>query len=115
MPQSFVEKRPWGEFEQFDLTKVSAVKILTVNPGGELSYQYHNFRDELWIPLTEGLEFVIEGKQIRPRPFEKIFIPKKTKHRARGIGKKPAKWLEFWLGKSDESDIVRLEDKYHRR
>jgi len=30
------------------------------------------------------------------------------------VGRSPSRVMEIWLGNSDESDIVRIEDKYGR-
>jgi len=109
------ENRPWGNFIQYTNNQISTVKIMTVHPGEELSYQYHSKRDELWIPLTEGLEFIIEDQTIKPRVFEELFLPCGIKHRARGIGNKPGQWLEISFGEFDENDIIRLKDKYKRK
>jgi mannose-6-phosphate isomerase-like protein (cupin superfamily) len=90
------------------------VKILTVNPGGVLSLQYHHRRDEFWLVLDEGIEMTLGDRVFTPRPGEEIWIPRGTRHRARGVGAKPARVLELWFGPSEESDIVRLEDFYGR-
>lgn len=108
------EKRPWGEFVRFTHNKLSTIKILTVNPGEELSYQFHRRRDELWVPLTEGFQVTLDGRKFIAKPYEAVFIPRLTKHRATCVGKKPAKWLEISFGKFDENDEERLEDHYGR-
>ena len=115
LKQIYREKRPWGDFVRYTKGQLSTVKIIIVKPGEELSYQYHNFRDELWVPLTKGLEFVVDDKVVRPRLFEEFFLPRKTKHRVRGVGKEKAFWLEISFGDFDENDVVRLDDKYGRK
>jgi mannose-6-phosphate isomerase-like protein (cupin superfamily) len=108
------DHRPWGKFRRFPHGGVSSIKIITVNPGGVLSLQYHNGRDEFWIVLDEGLEMTAGDRVWRPSAGEEIWIPKGTKHRARGVGDEPARVMELWIGPSEESDIVRLEDAYNR-
>ena len=107
--------RPWGKFRSFPHQDASSIKILTVYPGGSLSLQYHNFRSEFWIVLDEGLEITIGDKIWKPRKNEEIFIQKKTPHRVRNLGDHPALIMEIWIGKSVETDIVRIEDKYGRK
>ena len=106
--------RPWGKFRSFPYKQARNIKIITVNPGETLSLQYHRHRSEFWIVLDKGLE-VTEGKRVwRPEEGEEIFVPKKSSHRLRCLGSKQARVMEIWIGDSDESDIVRLEDKYGR-
>jgi mannose-6-phosphate isomerase-like protein (cupin superfamily) len=93
---------------------VSSIKILSVNPGGVLSLQYHHRRDEFWLVLDEGLEMTVGERVWRPAAGEEVWIPRGAHHRARGVGAEPARVLELWIGDSEESDIVRLEDVYRR-
>jgi mannose-6-phosphate isomerase len=108
------DHRPWGMFRRFPHEGVSSIKVITVNPGGILSLQYHNGRDEFWLVLDEGVEMTVGDKVWRPAAGDEVWIPKGTKHRARGVGDKPARVMELWVGPSEESDIVRLEDAYNR-
>jgi mannose-6-phosphate isomerase len=108
------DHRPWGSFRSFPLAGVSSVKIITVAPGGALSLQYHHGRDEFWVVLDDGLEMTVGDRVWRPAPGEEIWITRGTRHRARGVGERPARVLELWVGESEESDIVRIEDSYGR-
>jgi len=108
------DHRPWGKFRRFPHEGVSSIKIITVNPGGILSLQYHHGRDEFWLVLDDGLEMTVGESVWRPAVGEEIWIPKGTKHRVRGVGQAPARVMELWIGPSEESDIVRLEDAYNR-
>lgn len=110
----FEDVRPWGKFRSFPFQDVHNIKIITVNPGGVLSLQYHNQRSEFWVVLDPGLEVTVGNRTWRAKPNEEILIPLKTQHRLRGMGKKPARIMELWLGDSAESDIVRLHDDYGR-
>ena len=109
------EIRPWGKFRSFPHDQAGSIKIITVKSGETLSLQYHKKRSEFWIILDEGLE-VTAGDQVwQPVVNEEIFIPLKVPHRVRCIGQKPARIMEIWIGKSEESDIIRLEDAYGRK
>lgn len=112
--QIIEDHRPWGNFRGFPLEDVSSVKIITVEPGGILSLQYHNDRDEFWVILDDGIELTVGERVWRPEPNDEIWISRKTPHRARGVGSRPARFMELWIGDSSESDIVRIEDAYHR-
>lgn len=108
------ENRPWGKFRSFPYKQARSIKIITVNPGGVLSLQYHHNRSELWIVLDEGLEVTVGERVWHPEKNEEIFISGKTPHRLRCTAQEQARVMEIWYGDSDESDIVRLEDKYGR-
>ena len=106
--------RPWGKFRSFPHKQAGSIKIITVEPGGTLSLQYHHHRSEFWIVLDKGLEVTVGDKVWQPEKNEEIFISRETPHRLRCIGREHARIMEIWIGHSDESDIVRLEDEYGR-
>ena len=106
--------RPWGKFRRFPHEGASSIKIISVGPGGRLSLQYHNGRDEFWVVLDPGLEITVGERVWQAAPDEEIFIRRRTPHRVRNVGDAPARVMEIWLGPSAESDIVRLSDDYHR-
>lgn len=106
--------RPWGKFRSFPHKMASSIKIITVNPGGSLSLQYHNHRSEFWVVLDEGLEVSIGDRIWKPQKNEEIFIPQRVPHRVRNTGTCHARIMEIWVGNSKESDIVRLDDDYGR-
>jgi mannose-6-phosphate isomerase-like protein (cupin superfamily) len=110
----YEENRPWGKFRSYPHELASSLKIITVNPGGLLSLQYHRKRSEYWVVLDPGLEITLGEKTWQPQPGEEIFIPAGTPHRLKGVGPLPARVMELWLGDSGEDDIVRLEDVYGR-
>lgn len=106
--------RPWGAFRSYPLRSLGSVKIITVNPGAANSLQYHDRRDEYWIILDRGLEITVGSRTWRPRPGEEVFVPRRTLHRMRCRARRSGRVLELWLGRSSESDIVRLADEYGR-
>jgi len=106
--------RPWGKFRSFPYEQARSIKIITVNPGGTLSLQYHHHRSEFWVVLDKSLEVTVGKRVWQAEEGEEIFIPRNTPHRLRCLGQKQARVMEIWIGDSDESDIVRLEDDYGR-
>ncbi len=108
-----IEKRPWGGFEQFCKDKPCTVKILNVNKQSALSLQYHNNRDEFWKIINGFGTIQIGEKIINVKEGEEYFIPRLVKHRAI-TNDSTLRILEISFGLFDETDIVRLEDKYNR-
>jgi mannose-6-phosphate isomerase len=106
--------RPWGKFRSYPHQNAAALKIITVNPGGSLSLQYHHRRSEFWVVLDQGLEMTIGDRTWRPAEGEEIYIPREAPHRLRCLGPDRGRVMEIWLGDSDEADIVRLQDEYGR-
>lgn len=107
--------RPWGKFRSYPHTDASSIKIITVNPGETLSLQYHSKRSEFWVILDKGLEATVGDRVWQPDENEEIFIPRQMPHRVRCLGQKPARIMEIWIGRSDETDIIRLKDVYGRK
>ncbi|MDH4195959.1 MAG: phosphomannose isomerase type II C-terminal cupin domain [Candidatus Aminicenantes bacterium] len=109
------DHRPWGKFRRYPHERAAGIKIITVSPGGTLSLQYHRRRSEFWVVLDPGLEVTVGQKTWRPAVGDEVFVPREAVHRLRGVGDRPARVMEIWLGPSEESDIVRVEDVYGRR
>jgi len=106
--------RPCGKFRAFPHQEARSIKVITVNPGASLSLQLHRRRSEFWVALDPGLEITVADRVWRPEPNEEIFIGREMAHRLRNPGRAAARIMEIWIGDSDESDIVRLEDLYGR-
>jgi len=109
------DARPWGKFRRFPHEEAGSIKIITVEPGGRLSLQYHEGRAEFWVVLDPGLEITVGERVWAAVPNEEIFIPRRAPHRVRNAGQAPARFMEIWIGDSAESDIVRLSDDYSRK
>jgi mannose-6-phosphate isomerase len=114
VPPTIEMEKPWGKFEQYTHNALSTVKIITVQPGGVLSLQYHHRRDELWVVLDAGAQIQLGDIDIRPRVGDRVFIPRTTAHRLSAAGDRAVRILEVSFGEFDEDDIVRLEDVYGR-
>jgi mannose-6-phosphate isomerase len=107
-------EKPWGNFEQFTHNALSTVKIITVDPGGTLSLQYHHRRDELWVIIDSGAQIELGDRVIQPESGERVLIPRGTTHRLSAMGDSAVRVLEISFGEFDEDDIVRVEDVYGR-
>jgi mannose-6-phosphate isomerase len=109
------EERPWGFFEVLLDSEKTKVKRITVNPGGILSYQYHQKRSEHWI-IIEGTACVrIEGGEKNFHAGESLYIPAGAKHQVSNRSDSNLVFVEVQVGTYfGEDDIIRLEDKYNR-
>lgn len=108
-----LEVRPWGSFTRYTHNELSTVKIINVLPNQQLSLQYHEKREEFWRILRGTATLIIDGKTIQANPGEEFYIKKGESHRIAALGDE-VEILEISFGEFDESDIVRLEDKYGR-
>ncbi|ODS40128.1 MAG: hypothetical protein A7315_09510 [Candidatus Altiarchaeales archaeon WOR_SM1_79] len=107
--------RPWGYMEIFALEKKAFVRILTILPGRRLSYQKHEFRDEYFVALDDGLVIKIENNEpVCVQKGDYIMIPRGTLHRFSNPTENPVRSLEVTFGKYDQNDIERPEDDYGR-
>jgi mannose-6-phosphate isomerase-like protein (cupin superfamily) len=109
----YTEKRPWGSFTRFTNNELSTVKLLYITKGEEFSLQYHAKREEFWHVLEGHPEITVDDKVYRPEPGEEFDIKPGMDHRIFAPTDNVIV-LEVSLGEFDESDIVRIEDKYHR-
>ena len=108
--------KPWGSFDQFVLNAQCTVKILTCNPGQQLSLQRHTQRNEFWVALDPGVIVELNGQIMTPDKGAQIWLPAGSIHRLSCASARtpPVRVLEISLGTFDENDIERLEDIYGR-
>ncbi|MBC7868083.1 MAG: phosphoheptose isomerase [Gloeobacteraceae cyanobacterium ES-bin-316] len=136
--------RPWGGFlvieeadaerfineffpnlskEELSISGKLSPKILLVEPGKKLSWQYHHRRAEIW-KLISGRAGVVKSDDDQEKdllilaPGDLVELKKGERHRLIGLDK----WgiiAEIWQhtdadNPSDEEDIVRLQDDFGR-
>ncbi len=106
-------KRPWGSFTRYTNNEVSTVKILCVSKGEEFSLQYHNKRSEFWRVLKGAPVITVDEENISAKVGDEFNINIGVKHRI-SAPDDDVEVLEISKGEFDESDIVRIEDKYGR-
>lgn len=138
------QERPWGGFfvidreslllfishffpgidpENIGQNQALSPKILLVEPGKRLSWQYHHRRSELWKIVNGPVGIVLSenDNQTGVQSFDSgeiITIEQGQRHRLVGL----QDWgvvAEIWQHNdpakpSDEDDIVRLDDDYGR-
>jgi len=108
-------EKPWGYELWWAYTEKYVGKILHVNKGESLSWQYHEVKDEtIYLHSGEMLMQVEEQgearKEIVFKPGTAIRITPYTKHRMIAIT--DCDILE--ASTPEVEDVVRLEDKYGR-
>jgi mannose-6-phosphate isomerase-like protein (cupin superfamily) len=100
-----------------------SLKILMVDPGKGLSWQYHNRREEIWSFINEGSYKRSmtdeEGPLQTATPGEIVEFAALERHRLVGCVACYSLVAEIWQHSdpdnlSDEDDIVRLLDDYSR-
>ena len=106
--------KPWGHEIIWAHTERYVGKILHINKGESLSYQYHVVKDETIRVLTGVLEMDVERdgerQKLRLAPGDSLHIVPGMKHRM--IAVEDCDVLEVSTPELD--DVVRLEDRYGR-
>ncbi|TVR17102.1 MAG: phosphoheptose isomerase [Balneolaceae bacterium] len=122
--QTFINLFFQGELSNKDLNDLTlSPKILLVEPGKPLSWQYHNRRSEYWKVFRGDVHVVISenDSQNTPQRLQEgdiIRLERGIRHRAIGLDD----WCiiaEIWEhsdpeNPSDENDIIRVEDDFGR-
>ena len=109
-------QRPWGFYKTTVLNDFYQGKVISVKPGGKLSLQSHNHRQEHWI-VVHGTGVVrLDDSEVQVMCGSSVFIPKGCRHRVTNTDKKENLIIsEVQIGDYlGESDIIRYEDIYGR-
>jgi len=106
-------ERPWGWFVQFTHDEPSTVKLLYVRKGEETSLQYHTHRQEFWKIVQGNPEITIGDVKHHPHPGEEFVVEPLIQHEI-AAPVDDCVILEISKGSFEESDIVRISDKYNR-
>ncbi len=114
---------PGIELSSLRISGKLSPKILVVEPGKRLSWQYHNRRAEIWRSLSNNVgvitSFTDEEDEIKTlKSGDEIRLVQGQRHRLVGL----ANWgvlAEIWQHTdanmpSDEDDIVRVQDDFGR-
>jgi len=107
--------RPWGAYEDMDVSERFLVKRITVKPKAKLSMQKHFHRAEHWV-VVKGTALVTRGdEQFILKEDESTYIPLGVVHRLENPGKIALELVEIQSGSYlAEDDVVRLDDVYGR-
>lgn len=99
-------------------------KILLVEPGKKLSWQYHHRRAEIW-KLIKGRAAIVISDTDKEKDLtmlnigEVVKLKQGERHRLIGLDKEWGIVAEIWMhtdptNPSDEDDIVRVQDDFGR-
>jgi mannose-6-phosphate isomerase len=109
-----VVSKPWGYELIWAHTERYVGKILHINKGESLSYQFHRVKDETVRLLNGLMEMDIESGEVKSRlvlkPGDCLHITPGMKHRMSAL--EDCDVLEVSTPELD--DVVRLEDRYGR-
>lgn len=110
-------QRPWGYYKTTVLNDYFQVKIISVNPGGHLSLQSHNHREEHWIVVHGSGIVQLDNSIIKVNCGSTVFIPIGCKHRLINTDNEESLIItEVQIGDYfGEDDIIRYEDIYGRK
>lgn len=110
------EIRPWGRFAPLHQGATHQVKVIEVDPNGQLSLQKHQFRAEHWI-VVKGKPTVTIGETVQHLSAgDHVHIPIGEVHRLENFEDDPVLLIEVQTGTYfGEDDIIRLEDIYNRQ
>lgn len=107
-------QKPWGHEIIWAHTERYVGKILHINKGESLSYQYHVVKDETIRLLSGVLEMDVdrdgERQKLRLAAGDSLHIVPGMKHRMTAV--EECDVLEVSTPELD--DVVRLEDRYGR-
>ena len=109
-------QRPWGYYKTTVLNDYFQAKIISVKPGGQLSLQSHNHREEHWIVVYGNGTVQLDKSEKAVSCGSTIFIPLGCKHRLTNTDEKESLIItEVQIGDYfGEDDIIRYEDVYGR-
>ena len=110
------EDRPWGRFYVIHNENNYKLKRIEVDPGGRLSYQYHNKRSEAWTIVEGAGTITLNGMIKEYTKGQTVLIPQGIKHRIENKEINKLVFIEVQTGTYfGEDDIVRVEDDYNRK
>lgn len=102
--------KPWGQYIDIYRSPTVVFKRLDIKPGEEISYQYHNDRDECWY-ISSGLGLLIlNGEDLLACAGDTFYIKKGVSHQIKNDGNLMLTIFEMQCGDCREDDIVRISE-----
>jgi mannose-6-phosphate isomerase-like protein (cupin superfamily) len=108
-------EKPWGKYAVIHNGNGYQVKILRIDPQGQLSLQRHVRRSEHWVVLAGHVLAQVNYVCTELTVGDQISVPLGALHRLENHNSVPAEIVESQFGDYlGEDDIERLEDRYGR-
>lgn len=84
------EERRWGTYKVIDYVEYpdghcALTKHLSLNPGASISYQTHNYRDEVWTFIDGKGEIVLDGERRNVKRGTTVHILRGQRHALRAL------------------------------
>lgn len=104
-------ERSWGHFDILKNYPRCKLKEIVVEPNHCLSYQSHEFRDELWF-VREGIgSCIIDNEAKVLYTGDHVHVPRNSWHQLINGGKNPLHIIEIQYGDyCEETDIERINE-----
>ena len=103
------EYRIWGHYDVLYEDDHAKLKHLYIEPGKNISYQYHNHRDEIWTIVSGKGRLILDGAVRDMAPGDSVRIKVGQRHMIRCTGDETLVIHEIQTGTEFlEEDIVRL-------
>lgn len=107
--------KPWGYYSVLDKGDNYQVKRLSVAPGGRLSLQSHEHRNEFWVIVSGVATVTAYNFNETFIPGECVYILAREKHRLENFTEDWVHVIETQYGSYlGEDDIIRYDDIYTR-
>jgi mannose-6-phosphate isomerase-like protein (cupin superfamily) len=105
-----IVKKPWGEESILHITDKTKLKYISVKKDEALSLQYHEKKREFIVCISGEVLIQVENDVFKCKENDNFFVDVNKKHRIVAIT--DVEIVELSVG--DDSDIIRIEDKYGR-
>ncbi len=104
------EVRPWGQFTALHDGEGFSVREVVVDPGGRLTLQRHEHRDEHWIVVEGEAEVRIDGEVSRVPAGQSVRVGRGSLHQLGNPGTTRLRIVEVQFGDRLGEDTVRVEE-----
>ncbi|HIT40045.1 MAG TPA: cupin domain-containing protein [Candidatus Caccoplasma intestinavium] len=111
-PRPMYEERRWGTYKVMGYNVLpdgyrALTKLLCIKAGCNISYQYHNLREEVWTFIDGRGRLALDGKIVEVGRGDVVHIKSGQKHAVRAVT--DLQIIEVQMGSElVEEDIVRL-------
>ncbi len=110
-PVGHKEEKVWGSWEILSRGEGYQIKLLTFNPGAEMSLQTHRHRSEMWTVVSGFGKAMIGMESPNLYSEEAWVVPQGVPHWIKNAYLEPLIILEIQFGAYlGEDDLIRISD-----